>query len=372
MLSGVIETFCGRTSRDASVPGIDGLRCYAALLVILAHSHLVAPGWGATGVFLFFVLSGMLLTPSLVKAYKSPVIPREVFAYLVRRIFRIMPAFIFVAAVFCAVIWVPKASVFNYKLFWQLVTFKYALWHFWTTKIEMLLYLALPVVVGALVFLRGWRLALGLAIVVAGTYLATEYWKLIVLVVSPKAEMPFRVTPFFLGMAIAFVSPTISEGTRKVCFWVGVVGLAALSADTPPLLAMRQAIGLNGITLPWDWSGLIYPFAALTVFGAVGDKSLLLNNRVVQTIGVVGFSVYLWQSFVLYLLRKYGLEDPSLLFLAALPLILLLSVLTYNFIELPGQRLGSKISRKIVRRGPSVQTIGASKPPLAAGSIVGS
>ncbi|WP_404290583.1 acyltransferase family protein [Microvirga sp. RSM25] len=349
MPSDLIRTLCFRASRDAVIPGLDGLRCYAALFVILAHSNLVAPGWGATGVWLFFVLSGLLLTPSLVRAVRSTSALREVAAYVIRRVFRIMPALIVVVAVACVVIWAPKRGIFNLELFWQHVTFQVSRWHLWTTKTEMLLYLVLPIIVWAMAALQGWRLAVGLALVLAGSFWLTEHSTIFIIRTDLKREMSVYATPFLLGMALAFVTPAVAR-LRKLSFWIGAVGLVALSSDIAPLIAFRESVGIPVDNLPWRIPILIYPFAGLTVFGAAGNASWILNNRVVTTIGVVGFSVYLWQTFVLHVLRRNGIADPVLLFTLVLPLTLFLSFLTYHLIEVPGQRLGAKIADSISAR----------------------
>ncbi|HEX3500190.1 MAG TPA: hypothetical protein VHT04_12790, partial [Stellaceae bacterium] len=45
------------------VPGVDGLRCLAILAVLLFHAGLMRTGW--VGVWLFFVVSGFVITRSI-------------------------------------------------------------------------------------------------------------------------------------------------------------------------------------------------------------------------------------------------------------------------------------------------------------------
>lgn len=76
-------------------PALDGLRGIAVLIVFLSHSSgrgiQIAPwlnfhGIGHVGVYLFFVLSGFLLTRNLVEG-------QPVGTFLVRRFFRIAPLY---------------------------------------------------------------------------------------------------------------------------------------------------------------------------------------------------------------------------------------------------------------------------------------
>ncbi|HEY8016746.1 MAG TPA: acyltransferase family protein, partial [Dongiaceae bacterium] len=44
---------------------LDGVRAIAALMVLVSHSQWGPPAFGGSGVWLFFVLSGFLLFPTL-------------------------------------------------------------------------------------------------------------------------------------------------------------------------------------------------------------------------------------------------------------------------------------------------------------------
>ena len=51
------------------IPGLDGLRAIAILLVFAYHTRFIEVGW--VGVQLFFVLSGFLITGILLKMKES-------------------------------------------------------------------------------------------------------------------------------------------------------------------------------------------------------------------------------------------------------------------------------------------------------------
>jgi peptidoglycan/LPS O-acetylase OafA/YrhL len=75
-LKGGISMQPGTTTISKRIPGLDGLRGIAALIVVLSHTSIrkmyLAPGLdfggiGKSGVYLFFVLSVMLLTSQMLE-----------------------------------------------------------------------------------------------------------------------------------------------------------------------------------------------------------------------------------------------------------------------------------------------------------------
>lgn len=79
------------------VPALDGLRAIAVLMVVLAHCKEATPRWiwqvlhqGGFGVYLFFVLSGFLITRILLSGKNKPAYFRNFYA---RRTLRIFPLY---------------------------------------------------------------------------------------------------------------------------------------------------------------------------------------------------------------------------------------------------------------------------------------
>jgi peptidoglycan/LPS O-acetylase OafA/YrhL len=75
------------------IPGLDGLRGVAFLLVFALHTGYLEIGW--VGVSLFFVLSGFLITGILLDMKKSLTSKEYFFKFYGRRFLRIFPLYYF-------------------------------------------------------------------------------------------------------------------------------------------------------------------------------------------------------------------------------------------------------------------------------------
>src|SRR5512133_1767046 len=75
------------------IPGLDGLRAIAFLLVFALHTDFLQIGW--VGVSLFFVLSGYLITGILLDMKKSLSMRDYFFKFYGRRFLRIFPLYYF-------------------------------------------------------------------------------------------------------------------------------------------------------------------------------------------------------------------------------------------------------------------------------------
>ncbi|PWE19059.1 acyltransferase family protein [Aliarcobacter skirrowii] len=69
ILSKIISTLTFRDVNKQSISGLDGLRGFAVLFVLGAHSKFISEGFGSTGVWIFFLLSGYLLSNNLMTEY---------------------------------------------------------------------------------------------------------------------------------------------------------------------------------------------------------------------------------------------------------------------------------------------------------------
>src|SRR5262245_24990151 len=91
MVSKVDRCF-GRGVRvtQVRIAEVDGLRALAMTMVVAQHCGLAPFGW--TGVWLFFVISGYVISRNFLREeYKADSVARQFLTFMKRRFFRIVP-----------------------------------------------------------------------------------------------------------------------------------------------------------------------------------------------------------------------------------------------------------------------------------------
>jgi peptidoglycan/LPS O-acetylase OafA/YrhL len=335
--------------RSGYIPAIDGLRAIAVVSVVLYHLWPATLPGGFTGVDIFFVISGFVVTGSL--AGRSFATRRELLAFFyARRLVRIMPALIgmLLTAVLATQLFVPDAwlsrSVMQtgVSAFAGLSNIVLGLdsdtyfgpqaaynpfTHSWSLGVEEQFYLLFPFLMWG--HLRGQRSAFRL---VAGLTIASLILCAVLSQLQPRLAfylMPSRFWELGLGMLLS-----LSIGRWRP--WVAARGWIAL-----PALAAIAA----GFALPYTAS-FPFPVALLPVLGTVALIALVcarpasfaaraLETRPMVGIGKLSYSLYLWHWPVFVLFRWTSGLDTLPLQLAALALSIGLSVASYLLVEQP-------------------------------------
>lgn len=247
-------------------PALDGLRAIAVLMVFATHYGQLSPAWnwGNTGVDIFFVLSGLLITGIL---YDSQARPDRYRVFYIRRTLRIFPLYYAVLLVpvllypvfrwqlhpaqwlwplylgnYSRLIWQSDVQNFTYTPYDSLYSmtfpaFRWELYHLWSLCVEEQFYLVWPFVVFA-VSRRERLLKLCLGIVVAVPFLRLLTLHLasantIHLGILYRAA-PLRADALVLGGALALClrgpekaylfrwARTAAEILVAVCAWLEV------------------------------------------------------------------------------------------------------------------------------------------------------
>lgn len=275
-------------------PGLDGLRGIAIGLVLLLHWWPdIFPG-GDTGVDLFFVLSGFLITRLLVEE-----IWRDGTVYLrrfyVRRFRRLMPASTLLVL---ACIATPGAIwVVLYSANWARIGGVLRggpLEHTWSLAIEEQFYLVWPPLLLALVRLaRPWIFVILLAMLVAlhRVSLPPEDW------LHAVAGTDTRADALLIGGAMALAMRHLENIRNR--------SHLALAVIPGFVLVLFGEFGLAG----WGFTLTALGWAVVVLWSL--DTSGWITSRPLRRLGELSYSLYLWHYPVTWLLRDGDLHNTT-------------------------------------------------------------
>jgi peptidoglycan/LPS O-acetylase OafA/YrhL len=348
------------------VPALTGLRGVAAGAVVAFHVwsfggkpvlHLLGypvhalAACGYLGVDLFFVLSAFLLSqPFLAFAMRRRPWP-DLPTYFRRRVLRVVPAFwVQVAILFAVGVALGGAAPFGARTALLHLFFLQGMVPlpgiinevYWSLPVEWWFYFWIPVI--GLLFrrLRWWWIAA--AFLVAGIGFRALCWRWHLdndwFGYANILLLRARIDEFFIGIVAAYFHLRVPESSRwrRRCAMAGLVGLLAYA----PWLASRGDIFVNA-DFPWllvhyDVVGALF---GLVVFGCAVARDASrawLASRPVFALGTVSYSLYLWHFPVLKWTDLAGLwrhAPPGVAAAAAVVLMLLVSWLSYRFVERP-------------------------------------
>lgn len=368
-----------RHARLRQVKGLDGLRGLAVIAVVLYHFFpSLLPG-GYLGVDLFFVLSGFLITSLLVREFRtSGTISLKDF--WVRRFRRILPAAVSVLVMCTALVawiggdlavglrqqflgtlffvnnWTQIATSQSYFADNEIQVFA----HYWSLAVEEQFYVFWPLLITG-VFLISRRKPRRLPILVAAV-LAIGSAVAMALIYVP-GEDPTRVyygtdTHAFglLTGAVLSLLMTSTKSDPQADSWAaagkaesriaGIIGTVALIGYGVQLFLMPDDAEIT-------YRGGLFltsVLGVLMVWGVVreyGPMTPLFRTKVMRWFGQRSFSLYLWHWPVIMMLKalfegNQNSDKSWILGLVAVPISLLLSEISYQFIENPFRRGGYK------------------------------
>lgn len=302
------------------MPGLDGLRALAILLVFLRHNAYFflemqgkepaqSPLWnfmlnGWIGVDLFFVLSGYLITASLLRSDRH-----SWKLYAQKRFLRIVPAYVGVL-VLCVLgafpLYVVPAEDLSWRVFYHLLFLQDYLPAninvvFWSLGVEEKFYIGAPFLI---FFLAGsgrematrrlicWiagLIALGCALRLL-SFTASDPQSYAAFFENVRAPFHANWETLLLGVAIAFwheKKGVITPPQARNFFYAGLAAMLLLMASHE----MMRTVGLfDALLQPL----LVAACMALLVFAVVGGySSRLLDNRAARYLSRISYSFYL-------------------------------------------------------------------------------
>lgn len=347
------------------IPSLDGLRALSIGMVLFAHllgtrnfplatSPLTLP-LGGFGVRVFFVISGFLITSLLLHELEQTGRVHLVRFYF-RRTLRIFPPYyvlVGVVTVAAALHWLQLlpgdiAHALTYTTNYHRQRGWY-LGHTWSLGVEEQFYLLWP----ATVFLAGRRRGLLFA---AAVLLVCPMWRAFIWLFHPAAQLGIGET--FESTADCLAVGCLLAGSRAwlhgqawythLCqprrFWLvplATLVLVVVAGRPKATLFLGETLLNLGVALCLDWC-VTYPTNRVGRF---------LNTRPMVFIGVMSYSIYLWQQIFL------NRNSPALA--ASFPLNLGLMIATalasYFLVEQPSLRFRQRWEKRLFARSEGVE-----------------
>jgi peptidoglycan/LPS O-acetylase OafA/YrhL len=370
---------------------IDSLRALAMTMVIAQHCKLLPFGW--TGVWLFYVISGFVISRNLI-AEKTTFKPASLFHYLsfvIRRIFRIIPPYAAYVIICLLVIRLLGYSepyrelpylttfTFNWRMIFSVEPQFSAFGHLWTISVEEQFYVLFPILI---LLLKRDRAIVGLIAIcllvpvlrnVMAEQMAAHGWDSERIAFGVYASSFGQFDAFALGALLAHFENEIRRHPQFVTkmAWLALVMVMVYVATYISINIRSGAHGIDAIRN--IVSGVLYGekrevfayimldfCAAAILAGAIAGWRVfnLIEHPLLVAVGQVSYGGYLLHAIVLLvmgeaigsLFESRAVQIRIVFFLIAWCCTVAIAWISYITWERKLIRYGHKISERIMLR----------------------
>ncbi len=319
---------------------IDGLRAIAVVVVIAFHFGFLPSGY--LGVDVFFVISGYLITGIIYREIKNDKF--SIVEFYIRRTRRILPLTLFVvffALLFGIFVMLPDdlenlaqsvvaTNIFSNNILQAITTKNYwdianefkPLMHTWSLGVEEQYYIAYPILLA--IIGRHHKKLLIPALTIIGSASLILYL------------LPFNDFIKFYHLPFRF-------------FELAIGGIAALHLQEKVFNHKYSGLLLTLLIMVLIWGQYFIPknyaiiatvtlTLSLLISSNENNKlsSLILQNRISISIGVISFSLYMWHQVILAYSRYIFFQKPEKEHILIITLIIItISIASYQLIEKP-------------------------------------
>jgi len=355
------------------IPGLDGIRALAFLLVFAMHTDYLMVGW--TGVLLFFVLSGFLITDILIRMKESLPARAYFIKFYGRRLLRIFPLYYFyllamlvLSAFLLAVQFRPAYMLMfqdhaRYAFFYVYDFFSAGagfvehrfLGHFWSLSVEEQFYIVWPLAILLTPKKYYWHLFLGAIILGPLARMGLAYAYNHALFSLPYGTTPqgIYVLPFShidaFGFGAYISRFSIPRPRQQLAAFAVILPLAGyasqflITGDIGNLTTLGFGLPLaNGLKHIWGYSLLNYTFA-LFIYNVAREKHFVrwLEAPFLRYLGKISYGLYVYHYVIIWFVarvREVGMSETinkPLIALLAFALTLLIASASYRWLEAP-------------------------------------
>ena len=355
------------------IPGLDGLRAIAFLLVFAFHTDYLQFGW--VGVSLFFVLSGFLITGILLDMKKTLATRDYFFKFYGRRFLRIFPLYYFYLILMTALaIWLISISYrplymqifldqvwyaifYVYDFFFGTINFEYSFFldHFWSLSVEEQFYIFWPLLILLVpekslkkLFLGFIAIGLIFRIVFLFIYSAGVFRFLGATAPLAIFPLPFsHMDAFAFGAYISrFAIPKAKEQFLPLLVALPIIGFGSqyiATGEMGTISSLGYPLLLpNAYQFIWGYTLLNY-FFDITIYSVVkhGLLNRFLESPPLRYLGKISYGLYVYHFPIIWFairVRDFGVVDPyakPVIALISFIVTLLVASLSYKYLEKP-------------------------------------
>lgn len=361
-----------KPAKQRYVHSLDGFRAICALGVIAYHMRLPWAQGGLLGVTMLFVLSGYLVTGGLMREYSVSRGHIDLKSFFVRRFWRLMPTvFVFVAitgavcAIFSPMLFTKMrpdilpallmvinwTKILSNESYFAAAGAPSPLTHFWSLAIEAQFYLIWPPVFYFLMKRRVSKKGVRIGLIVAT--LASAVLMAVLYVPGGDPSRAYygtdtRAFSLLAGCWLAIVWPFSSMSRRRASRLRGTRRIVVTILGPLCLLALVGMMAFTEGYSSFSYYGGFLLCSVLSV-GAIaslvphgGLMSRVLEFRPLAWIGERSYAIYLWHYPILELMNPLTATQgiPWWKLLLELALILIISDMSYRFVEVPLRNIG--------------------------------
>lgn len=383
-------------SSELRLGAIDGLRCIAMSGVVAQHCGILPFGW--TGVWLFFVISGYVVTRSIGSLNARDLICQRIFIFYRKRAVRILPPYVLFLAIgvlfgiiqFRSIEW---RALFSLVLFYN--NFEVSLgqgfmkhWptgHLWTISVEMQFYMLFGIL---LVTLKARAMILVLCgTIIAGPVIRCLLSWYVALQDFDNGSAAYIIytasfahfDAFSLGSIAALIPNTfVNLKNRTIVLLVACLAFAIYCILEIKLNYTEGLAGLDpfrniisGNLFGRCQEVFVYSVVSGIAFAILievvyhnGRLTRTLEHPILRFIGERSYGAYLFHAAVLAFLEPSVATFSSslpldgdtnivrgpILFLVAYPLTIALAVASYKWLERPVRRFNSRLMGRLSER----------------------